>query len=371
MKLEVTMKEMQELMNKKGQVEIMGKCYTLNPQDELLIKFIMDFKERHETDYYDILSNAFNDVLIRESMQYNYGVAGGINLVPLQPGFYPPQGGARVEPMPQRPYQQSYGYQPNMSYSQAPQMSYNDMKNMYKKQFAQQLGLDIDGDEKHQDPTYNGCDCHVCDGNCEVNLPDENKNGIDKDDYKTIKSFLDKDGNLGEDKWCNDCVAMGIECDDNCDKHHEDFEKIKCFKQLLKDNSGDTEIADRIQATYEKSVKNGSLNEEDIKEIKEMGYKIGYKDAKEDKVEYNPFAKAMMGDKVDLDDPKLKTMPKVEVYQAKHPISNKKKLQLKKTDEPKGMPVVTPEMVFKPKEKTDNETQNILSSKVMESDEDK
>ena len=246
MKLEVTMKEMQELMNKKGQVEIMGKCYALNPQDELLIKFIMDFKERHETDYYDILSNAFNDVLMSESMMRN-------------------------------PYYQMVTNPMNMGYAQAPQISYNDMKNMYKKQFAQQLGLDIDGDEKHEDPTYNGCDCHVCDGNCEANIPDENKNGIDKD---------------------------------------------------------------------------------------------GKEDAKEDQVEYNPFAKAMMGDKVDLDDPKLKTMPKVETYQAKHPISHKKH-QPKKSDEPKGIPVVTPEIIFKPKKKTDDETQKILSSKVMESDEDK
>lgn len=360
MKLEVTMKEMQELMNKKGQVEIMGKCYTLNPQDELLIKFMMDFKERHVSDYYDILSNAFNNISMSETMQYNYGVAGGINLVPLQPGFYQPQGGVRVEQMPQRPYQQSYGYQPDMSYAQAPQMSYNDMKNMYKKQFAQQLGLDIDGDEKHQDPTYNGCDCHVCDGNCEANFPDENE--------------IDKDGNLKEDKWCNDCVAMGIECDDNCDKHHDDADKIKCFKQLLKNHLGDTEIADRMQSVYEECIKNGTLTEENLKEIKDIGYKIGYKDgkedAKEDQVEYNPFAKAMMGDKVDLDDPKLKTMPKVETYQAKHPISHKKH-QPKKSDEPKGIPVVTPEIVFKPKKKTDDETQKILSSKVIKSDEDK
>ncbi len=340
MKLEVTMKEMQELMNRKGQLEIMGKSYTLNPQDELLIKFMMDFKERHQTDYYDILSNYFNDILMKETMQYNCGIAGGINLVPLSPGFYSPQGG-RVEPMPVRPYQQSYGYYPDMSYNQAPQMSYNDMKNMYKNKFAQQLGLDIDGDENHEDPTYDGCDCHVCDGNCEANLPDENKNGIDKDDFKAIKSFLNENGNLKEDRWCNDCVAMGIECDDNCEKHHEDFEKIKS-----------------------------------------MSYNLGYKDAQEDgkdskKVkteENNPFAKAMMGYKVNLNDPDLKKMPKVETYQANvkemdqpQPNITSDKIQkmlsskvTKTTDDGK---VVSSKVV-----KTSDVAQKILSSKVKDNE---
>ena len=267
MKLEVTMKEMQELMNRKGQLEIMGKSYILNPQDELLIKFMMDFKETHQNNYYDILSNAFNDILMRELMMRN------------------PYYQMVTDPM-VNPYQQA----------PAPQMSYNDMKNMYKNQFAQQLGLDTDGDEKHEDPTYDCCDCHVCDGNCEANLPDENKNGIDKDSFKTIKSFLDKDGNLKEDKWCDDCVAMGIECDDNCDKHHEDFEKIKS-----------------------------------------MSYNLGYKDGRAIK---------------------------------KVAMENNEKDQVKK-EEPKGTPVVTPEIIFKPKKKTDDETQKILSSKVTESNEDK
>ena len=342
MKLEVTMKEMQELMNRKGQVEIMGKSYTLNPQDELLIKFMMDFKERHQTDYYDILSNAFNNVLMSETMQYNCGIAGGINLVPLTPGFYS-QGG-RVEPMPVRPYQQSYGYCPDMSYKQAPQMSYNDMKNMYKNQFAQQLGLDIDGDEKHEDPTYGGCDCHVCDGNCEDNLPDN--------------------------EYCDDCRILGItKCDNKCEEHHKEFsdrEKFIKYK-LNKDCNG---LYNRLEHVYNKCLEKGEVTEADIKEAKDLAYKLGYKDGEENQVEYNPFAKAMMGNKVDLDDPKLKTMPKVETYQAKHPISNKKD-EPKKTDEPKGTPVVTPEIIFKPKKKTDDETQKILSSKVMKSDEDK
>lgn len=221
MKLEVTMKEMQELMNRKGQLEIMGKSYILNPQDELLVKFIMDFKETHQNNYYDILSNAFNDIIMRESMATNR--------------FYQ----MMVNPM-VNPYQQT----------SAPQMSYNDMKNMYKNQFAQQLGLDVDGDEKHEDPTYDACDCHVCDGNCEANLPDEN--GIDEDDYKAIKSFLDKNGNLKEDKWCNDCVAMGIECDDNCDKHHEDFERIKSMSYNLGYKDGQEDEKDK-QSDNEKS----------------------------------------------------------------------------------------------------------------------
>lgn len=284
MKLEVTMKEMQELMNKKGQLEIMGKSYILNPQDELLVKFIMDFKERHQTDYYDILSNAFNDILMRESMATNK--------------FYQ----MVVNPM-VNPYQQA----------PAPQMSYNDMKNMYKNQFAQQLGLNINANKNDEDPTYDPCDCHVCDGNCEANLPEENKNGIDEDDYKAIKSFLNEDGNLEEDRWCNDCVAMGIECDDNCDKHHEDFERIKS-----------------------------------------MSYKLGYKDAKDDnekskvkteakhpvsRMVTEENAKATMGKEVDS---------KVEAC----------KVDVKTMDQPQ------------PK-KTSDLVQKILASKVVKTNDDK
>lgn len=241
MKLEMSMKEMQELMNRKGQLEIMGKSYTLNPQDELLIKFIMDYKEKRPLDYYDIISGLFNTLLSQG--QY------------CQPAIYQPQMWAN-------------GCYPTMQpqfINQAPQMSYEDMKNMYKKQFASQLGLDIDGDEEEHP-----CDCcHTCDGNCEENIASQtteeekeiakdmvnkvekeykerlfskDKNGISEDDFKTIKSFLDKDGNFKEDKWCRECIIMGIKCDDNCDKHHADYEKMKS-------NNGDiNDKLDKLEA---------------------------------------------------------------------------------------------------------------------------
>lgn len=186
MKLEMSMKEMQELMNRKGQLEIMGKSYTLNPQDELLIKFIMDYKEKRPLDYYDIISGLFNTLLSQG--QY------------CQPAIYQPQMWAN-------------GCYPTMQpqfINQAPQMSYEDMKNMYKKQFASQLGLDIDGDEEEHP-----CDCcHTCDGNCEENIASEtteDENEIDndgKEDYtngipyvKTIPNTAQFDPELLQSKF--------------------------------------------------------------------------------------------------------------------------------------------------------------------------
>lgn len=234
MKLEVTMKEMQELVSKKGQVEIMGKTYVLNPQDELLIKFIMDYKEKRPMDYYDIISTLFNNALIAQPA-YGY-----------QQPIYPQQA------------MWSNGCYPAMQQfmNQAPQMSYEDMKNMYKRQFAAQLGLDIDGDEEEHPCTC----CSNCDGNCEENIALETT----EEEKEIAKDIVNKAERIYKGRLFDGDIS---------DEEKEEIEKGKA-------------IVKRVNEIYQKCRENGEMDDESKKELEEIGYKLGYKDGYKTGKEY-------------------------------------------------------------------------------------